>query len=344
MARDESIVDVGGVQVRLSRLEKVLYPVPGFTKGQVIDYYVRIAPVLLPHLHDRPLTMKRYPNGVDGMFFYEKNCPEHRPDWVQTAPVWSEGNNRWMSYCLIQNLETLVWAANLADLELHPSLSLASNVLQPTFIVFDLDPGPPASIVQCCEVGLLVRDLFAKLGLKSFAKTSGSKGLQVYIPLNTKVSYDETKPFAHEVARILEKQRPELVVSDMKKAIRSGKILVDWSQNDDHKTTICVYSLRAKEQPTVSTPVSWQEVETCFKKSDAKTLVFTSAQVLTRVEKIGDLFAPVLELKQKLPELLRLQILNSAGAGRELSKTVPEPESVPKAKRSTRKTAKKRSA
>ena len=235
----------------------------------MIDYYVRIAPVLLPHLRGRPLTMKRYPNGVSGPFFYEKNCPEHRPEWVQTARCGARAITAGWTIAWSQDLPTLVWAANLADLELHTSLSLGKDVLQPTFLVFDLDPGPPANIVQCCQVGLWVRDIFAQLKLQSFAKTSGSKGLQIYVPLNTAVTYDQTKPFAHELARLLERQHPELVVSDMKKALRTGKVLVDWSQNDDHKTTICVYSLRAKERPTVSTPVKWEEVESCLKKGDA---------------------------------------------------------------------------
>src|SRR5579864_8833068 len=192
MAKVSSIVDIQGRQLTLTNLDKVLYPDVGFTKAQVIDYYVRIAPVLLPHLKGRPLTMKRYPNGVGGMFFYEKNCPAHRPDWVKTAPIWSEGNNRWMDYCLVQDVPTLVWAANLADLELHTSLSMAKDILKPTMLVFDLDPGPPADIVLCCRVGLWVRDAFQDLGLDSFPKTSGSKGLQVYIPLNTAVSYEQT--------------------------------------------------------------------------------------------------------------------------------------------------------
>src|SRR5215831_8455608 len=216
MPASEQLVEVDGRHLKLSNLDKVLYPEAGFTKGQVIDYYVRIAPCLLPHLRGRPLTMKRYPNGVGGMFFYEKNCPTHRPEWVKTIKVWSGGNNRWMDYCHIADLASLVWAANLADLELHTSLSQSKDVLQPTFIVFDLDPGPPADIVLCCQVGIWVRDIFAKLGLQSWAKTSGSKGLQLYIPLNTPVTYDETKPFAHEIARVLERAHPELVVSDMK--------------------------------------------------------------------------------------------------------------------------------
>jgi bifunctional non-homologous end joining protein LigD len=251
--------------------------------------------------------MKRYPNGVGGMFFYEKNCPTHRPDWVKTVKVWSEGNNRWMDYCLIEDLPTLVWAANLADLELHTSLSLGKEILRPTFIVFDLDPGPPADIVLCCQVGLWVREIFAQLGLQSFAKTSGSKGLQIYVPLNTPTSYDETKPFAHELARLLERQHPDVIVSDMKKVLRTGKIFVDWSQNDDHKTTVCVYSLRAKDRPTASTPVRWDEVENCLKKRDAKLLVFDSERVLARVKEHGDLFDSVLRMKQKLPPLAALQ-------------------------------------
>ncbi len=308
----ETIVEIEGKRLKLSNLEKVLYPGVGFTKGQVIDYFVRISPVLLPHLKGRPLTLKRYPNGVNGMFFYEKNCPEHRPEWVQVAPVWSAGNNKWMNYCLAQDLATLVWAANLADLELHTSLSLGKEVLRPSFIVFDLDPGEPATIVQCCQVGLWVRGVFAQMGMKSFAKTSGSKGLQVYIPINTPVTYDDTKPFAHELARLLERQHPELVVSDMKKALRVGKILVDWSQNDDHKTTICVYSLRAKERPTVSTPVTWQEVENCLEQKDPNLLVFDTVQVLERVKQHGDLFEPVLKLKQKLPPITALADIDPA--------------------------------
>jgi bifunctional non-homologous end joining protein LigD len=303
VSRTTTTVELQGRQLQLSNLDKVLYPEAGFTKGQVIDYFVRVAPALLSHLRDRPLTMKRYPNGVSGQFFYEKNCPSHRPEWVQTASVWSEGNNRYMDYCLVQDLPTLVWAANLADIELHTSLSLGQDILRPTMLVFDLDPGTPATIVQCCRVGLWVREIFDHFGLQSFAKTSGSKGLQVYVPLNTSTSYDQTKPVAHAIARHLEHEHPELVVSDMKKALRVNKVLVDWSQNDDHKTTICVYSLRAKERPTVSTPVTWDEVERCLKKQDPKLLVFESQDVLKRVEEMGDLFAPVLELKQKLPAL-----------------------------------------
>jgi bifunctional non-homologous end joining protein LigD len=312
MPRRETIVEVEGKRLSLSNLDKVLYPEAGFTKRQVIDYFVRIAPVLLPHLAGRALTLKRYPNGVDGMFFYEKNCPRHRPEWVATAPIWSEGNHRWMDYCVVQNLSTLVWAANLAALELHTSLSLASAVDHPSFIVFDLDPGAPATMVECCRVGLWVRDTFARWGLRSFAKTSGSKGLQVYVPLHSGAVYGETKPFAHELALSLERKHPELVVSDMSKDLRAGKVLVDWSQNDTHKTTICVYSLRARPQPTVSTPVSWAEVNRCLEGGDPKALEFTASQVLERVERQGDLFDSLLTLHQQLPAVAEISSERSA--------------------------------
>jgi bifunctional non-homologous end joining protein LigD len=293
---------VDGKKLAVSNLNKVLYPKVGFTKGHVIDYYIRIAPVLLPHLKDRPLTMKRYPDGVEGGFFYEKNCPSHRPKWVKTAKVWSEGNQRTMDYCLANDLPTLVWAANLADLELHTSLSRKNNIERPTMMVFDLDPGVPANIVQCCQVGLWLRDLLSKMKLKSWAKTSGSKGLQVYVPLNSAVTYDDTKGLSRSLAQYLERDHPDLVTSNMSKAVRKGKVFVDWSQNDEHKTTICVYSLRAKEEPTISTPVTWNEVENCLKNKNADLLKFRSDQTLARVEKRGDVFGPVENLKQKLPK------------------------------------------
>ncbi len=293
---------VEGRKLAVSNLDKVLYPKAGFTKGELINYYIQIAPALLPHLKDRPLTMKRYPNGVEAEFFYEKNCPSHRPKWVKTATVWSEGNQRNMNYCLAQDLPTLVWAANLADIELHPSLSRKSNVARPTMMVFDLDPGAPADIVQCCEVGLWLREILASFKLKSWAKTSGSKGLQVYVPLNTPVTYDQTKKLSRALAEYLEREHSQLVVAKMAKALRKGKIFVDWSQNDEHKTTVCVYSLRAKEQPTASTPVTWEEVEETARKKDAKQLVFRCDQTLARFKRMGDLFAPVEKMKQKLPK------------------------------------------
>ncbi|MEA2436062.1 MAG: bifunctional non-ous end joining protein LigD [Thermoleophilaceae bacterium] len=291
---------VDGRTLRLSNFDKVLYPKAGFTKGDMIDYYTRVAPALLPHLRDRPLTLKRYPNGVEGQYFYEKNCPSHRPEWVRTEGI-STGRKT-IDFCVCDDLPTLVWLANLADIELHTSLSLTDPIERPTMMVFDLDPGPPADIVQCCQVSVWLREIFEPLGLESFAKTSGSKGLQVYVPLNVpEVTYDETKPFAKAVAELLEKQHPELVVSRMSKELRPGKVLVDWSQNDEHKTTVNVYSLRAKDRPTVSTPVSWDEVDACLEAADPSRLVFEHDEVLRRVERDGDLFGPVLTLVQELP-------------------------------------------
>ena len=297
------IVEIEGKHLSLTNLDKVLYPEAGFTKGQVIDYYARIAPVLVPHLAGRPLTLKRYPEGVDHEYFFEKNATKHRPDWVKTAPIWSEGNHRNVNYILANDLATLVWTANLAAIELHPSLSLAKKIESPTIIAFDLDPGPPANVLQCCQVAFWLKEIFDHFGLRSFPKTSGSKGLQIYVPMNRPTSYDITKPFAHALARLLENEHKELVVSDMKKELRKGKVFVDWSQNDEHKTTVSVYSLRAREHPTVSTPVKWEELDQALKKKDPSLLVFEADQVLKRVEKIGDLFAPVQTLQQRLPKL-----------------------------------------
>jgi bifunctional non-homologous end joining protein LigD len=286
-------VEVEGRTLSLSNLRKVMYPAVGFTKGEVIDYYTRIAPALLPHLRDRPLTLKRYPNGVEGGYFYEKNCPSHAPGWVRKERVDE------IDYCVCDNLATLVWLANLADLELHPSLSLVDDINRPTVMAFDLDPGPPAGLAQCCEVALLLRDALGQLGLESFAKTSGSKGVQVYVPLNVDgVDYDHgTKLLSQALARHLEAEHPKLIVSQQKKELRRGKVLIDWSQNDEHKTTVSVYSLRARERPTVSTPVRWAELE------DPAGLMFEAPDVLERVERHGDLFAPVAELRQELPSL-----------------------------------------
>jgi bifunctional non-homologous end joining protein LigD len=295
-------VEVAGRSLSLSNLDKVLYPAAGFTKGHVIDYYTRIAPAVLPHLRDRPLTLKRYPNGVDGGHFYEKQCPSHRPDWVSTAAIPIRSNGRVIDFCLAQDLPTLVWLANLADLELHTSLAHAADVRSPTILAFDLDPGPPATIVECSQVALHLREVFEHLGLQSFPKTSGSKGMQVYVPLNTPTGYDRTKPFALAIAQLLERRHPKLVVSDMAKARRKAKVFVDWSQNDEHKTTVCVYSLRAKEHPTVSTPLRWEEVEAVLDSRDPGDLEFTADEVLERVAEHGDLFAPVEELEQRLPD------------------------------------------
>jgi len=238
----------------------VLWPASGFTKAGVIDYYARVAEAILPHLRDRPLTLKRYPDGVEAQSFFEKRCPSHRPDWVETAPVWSGRNEGDIDYCLCNERATLIWMAQLAALELHPSLSLADEIERPTVLAFDLDPGDPAGILECCRVGLRLREMFAELGLECFPKTSGSKGLQVYVPLNVEVTYERTKPFARAVAQTLEREQPKLVVSRMAKKLRKGKVFVDWSQNDQHKTTVAVYSLRARERPAVSTPLQWVEL------------------------------------------------------------------------------------
>ena len=286
-------VQVEERRLSLSNLDKVMYPAVGFTKGQVIDYYTRVAPALLPHLRDRPLTMKRYPDGVDGEFFYEKRCPTHAPEWVRRERVGK------IEYVVCDDLPTLVWLANLADLELHPSLSLVDDIDRPAVMAFDLDPGPPAGIPECCEVAFLLRDALSQIGLESFAKTSGSKGIQVYVPLNVEdVDYDHgSKALSHALARHLEAQHPKLVVSQQRKELRRGKVLIDWSQNDENKTTVCVYSLRARERPMVSTPLRWEELD------DPEGLVFEAPDVLERVEEHGDLFAPVAELEQELPDL-----------------------------------------
>jgi bifunctional non-homologous end joining protein LigD len=245
--------------------------------------------------------LKRYPNGVEGLFFYEKQIPPSHPEWVKTTNVKRKDGSE-INYCVFDSLPVLVWAANLADLELHTFLHRAPAIQTPTALAFDLDPGPPADIVLCCQVGLWLKELFEKLKLKSFAKTSGSKGLQVFVPLNRPANYEQTKAFAHAVAESLEREFPKIVVSRMQKNLRVGKILVDWSQNDPHKTTVCVYSLRAKDHPTVSTPVTWEEVVRALKKKSAQLLTFEAADVLKRVKNHGDLFAPVLSLKQQLPQ------------------------------------------
>jgi bifunctional non-homologous end joining protein LigD len=297
-----SSITIDGRQIALSNLGKVLYPEARFTKGQVIDYYLRIAPVMLPHLRDRPLTLKRYPNGVDDKFFYEKRCPSHRPDWVKTGAVWSKDNNAYIHYCLVDSQATMAWLGNLACLEMHTLLSQLPKTEVPTSMVFDLDPGEPADILDSIRTGLKMRDLLHKLGLECFAKTSGSKGLHLWVPLNTPTDFDKTKEFSHAIALLLERENSKEVTSVMRKDLREGKVLVDWSQNDNHKTTACAYTLRARSQPTVSTPVGWDELEAALKKRDPKRVSFTADQVLQRVEKLGDLFAPVLTLKQRLPK------------------------------------------
>ena len=286
-----------GRRLKITNWDKVLYPETGFTKGMLIAYYARVAPFALPHLHDRPLTLKRYPNGVEEPYFYEKQSPSHRPEWVRTVRIGD------INYTLAQDRPTLIWLANLADIELHTSLSLAPKPEQPTMMVFDLDPGAPAGLVECCEVALVLRGLFEQLGLESVAKTSGSKGLQVYVPLNTPTDYRATKPFARRVAEVLEQRMPDIVVSRMTKRLRPGKVLVDWSQNDEHKTTANVYSLRARERPTASTPVTWEEVKACHDQRDERLLTFEAHELLARVDDLGDLFASALTSRQSLPAL-----------------------------------------
>ncbi len=300
MSGPKTELEVDGRVLTVSNLQKVLYPKAGFTKAQVIDYYIKVAPVLLPHLKNRPITLKRYPDGVEGFFFYEKQCPSHRPTWMKTTKVPSNREAGHIDYCVMNDLPALVWAANLADLELHTFLHRAPAIEKPTMMAFDLDPGEPANIVQCCVVGMWLREIFDEMGLQCFAKTSGSKGLQVFVPLNTSTTYDVTKDFAHRLAERLERAHPELVVSKMQKALRKGKVLIDWSQNDEHKTTVCVYSLRAKDRPSVSTPVTWEEVEAAWRQKNPDRLTFVAEDVIKRVEKHGDLFEPVLKLKQKL--------------------------------------------
>ncbi len=302
MASDKP-VQVDGRELSLTNLDKVLYPATGFTKGEVIDYYARIADTLLPHLQGRPLTLRRYPEGVEASSFFEKRCPKHRPEWVRTASIWSEREDGEIAFCVCDDKPTLVWMAQLAALELHPSLSIAKRMERPTVLAFDLDPGAPADVIDCCRVALAVRKLFGELGVESFPKTSGGKGLQVYVPLNKRLTYEATKPYAHALAKALERADPDRIVSKMSKQARTGKVFVDWSQNTESKTTIAAYSLRARERPTVSAPLRWKEVERASKSGKPGPIRFETTDVLRRVEEHGDLFAPVLELKQDLPPL-----------------------------------------
>lgn len=302
--RDQVRVEVNGKELALSNLDKVMYPKTGFTKGQVIDYYGRIAEVMLPHLKGRPVTLKRYPDGVEGKFFYEKECPSFHPDWVDTATLPSEhGKKDHVDYCMVDNRATLLWLANLASLELHALLSLHADVSRPTCMVFDLDPGEPADILDCAWTAMRLREILNESGLRSTPKTSGKKGIHVCVPLNTAVDFDRTKSFAHAAAVLLARRYPERVTALMNKAERKGKVFVDWSQNDPHKSTVCVYSLRAVGKPHVSTPISWDELEEAYRHRQAGELFFETWEVLERVGEGGDLFEPLAETKQELPEL-----------------------------------------
>jgi bifunctional non-homologous end joining protein LigD len=305
---DERVVEIERRELKLTNLDKVLYPKAGFAKAEVIDYYARVAPAMLPHLAGRPLTLRRFPEGVHeaDKAFFEKRCPKHRPEWVKTATVLAGRHAGEIDFCVCDDLPTLIWMAQLAAIELHPSLSRAKQPERPTVLAFDLDPGAPANIVDCCRIALRLRELFAHFELECFPKTSGSKGLQLYVPLNLKTDYDQTKPFARAIAQLFERQSPDEVVSKMSKDIRKGKVFIDWSQNDQRKTTIAAYSLRAREQPTASTPVTWKEVERALKKEDPELLTFEAEDVLKRIERDGDHFAPVLELKQRLPKFAEI--------------------------------------
>jgi bifunctional non-homologous end joining protein LigD len=298
---DTVTIEVEGRRLQLSNLDKVLWPDTGFSKAQMLDYYTRIAPAMLPHLRGRALTLKRYPDGVDAKFFYEKECPRYHPDFVEVATAPSRNERHEVNYCVADETATLVWLANLATVEFHTLLSLGMDFDRPTYVAFDLDPGPPAGVLDAAWAAERLNEVLGDLGLECFAKVSGSKGVHVFAPLNTPVTFDETKAFAHGIARLLEKQHPRRVVSNMRKDLREGKVFVDWSQNDSHKTTVCAYSLRAKQRPTVSAPVSWEELAQARRRKRASDLQFETSEVLRRVEDRGDLFEPVLRLEQRLP-------------------------------------------
>jgi bifunctional non-homologous end joining protein LigD len=292
---------VDGRELPIANLDRVIFPRAGTTKAELLNYYVRIAPVLLPHLRDRLLHMHRYPEGVEGPRFWQKQCPDHRPEWLPTAPVWSREKQANIDYCVANELAAVVWAVNLGSIELHTSLHTRHDLHAPTVLAFDLDPGEGVDILACCEVAVWLRDFFDRLGLIAFAKTSGSKGLQVYVPV-ADATYGETKPFSRTLAELLEAERPDRVVSKMAKSLRRGKVLVDWSQNTEHKSMVAPYSVRAKERPTVSTPVTWDEVEGAATPDD---LVFEIDDVLARVDELGDLFGGVLSERRPLPASAR---------------------------------------
>ncbi len=289
--------EVAGRALKVSNLDKVLYPLVGFTKAQVIDYYVRIADVMLPHIADRGVTLRRWPDGVTEGSFFEKRCAEHRPEWIDTCL--GPGDRRGgINYCRIAETAALAWVGNMAALEVHAPMARCGDVESPTTVVFDLDPGSPATIIECAQVALLIRDVLDSLGLDSWAKTSGSKGMQLYLPLNTEHTHQHASDFALAVAQLIEKQNPAAVTANMAKRERSNRVFIDWSQNSRHKTTIAPYSLRGKERPTVSTPISWDEVSDA---ASGEPLHFEAADVLERVAGEGDLFAAVVELEQSLP-------------------------------------------
>lgn len=309
-SRATQLLKVNDREVPVSNLDKVLYP-SGFTKGQVIDYYVRIADYLLPHFEGHPVTLKRYPNGVEGKYFYEKDAPKFTPQWVHRFPVprRASASRPDICYVIVDDLSTLVWCANLASIELHPFLHRVPKLDQPAAIVFDLDPGEGADVLTCGEVAFLLRAKLEANGLQSWPKVSGSKGIQIYVPLNTPLTYADTLPFARALAEEVEREHPDLVVSAMAKALRGQKVFIDWSQNSDFKTTVGVYSLRAKSaQPFVSLPVGWEELRKAVDAGDRTRLYFEPDAALSRLKKIGDLFQSVLALKQKFPRRLARRV------------------------------------
>jgi bifunctional non-homologous end joining protein LigD len=318
MPKNDQLISIEGRHLALSNLEKLLYPGGRFTKAKVIDYYVRIADYLLPHLKDRPVTLKRFPEGVYGQFFYEKDAPAFTPEWVKTFPVpRREKKGPDIRYILINDLPTLVWLANLANLEIHPFLHRVPKIDRPTSIVFDCDPGEGADILDCARVAFMLKVVLDELGLESFAKVSGSKGIQVHVPLNSPVSYDVTQPFAKALAELLHQQHPNLIVSQMPKAFRAKKVFIDWSQNTDFKTTVSVYSLRAKiHKPHVSAPVEWGELDHALKKENSELLFFSPDEALARVKQKGDLFQSVLTKVQKLPRDVLKYLMNAPSSAR----------------------------
>ena len=297
MAAKRVNVEIGGRTLSVSNLDKVLYPETGFTKAEVIDYYVRVAPTILAHLGDRGITMRRFPDGVDAGSFFEKRCPSHRPEWVQAALGPGDRGGA-IEYCRLTEPAALAWAANMAALELHAPMARVDDIDAPTMVVFDLDPGPGTAMTECAVVAGWIRTVLDAVGLRAWPKTSGSKGLQLYVPLNAPHTHDHASSFALAVAQLVERDHPELVVTTQRKEARAGKVLIDWSQNSRHKTTICVYSLRARPHPTVSTPVTWDEVVAA---AEGAPLSFEAPDVLDRLDAHGDLFAPTTTLIQDLP-------------------------------------------